>query len=94
MVVVSARGCKEEERALTVCFKELWRSAVLLRHFDDDALWLRHFMSFTPTESMALSSPQQYNRVSGFTRYMQHYGVAYKTFSSSCEVDEAASSAM
>jgi hypothetical protein len=65
MVVVSARGCKEEERALTVCFKELWRSAVLLRHFDDDALWLRHFMSFTPTESMALSSPQQYNRVSG-----------------------------
>ena len=55
-----------EERALTVCFKELWRSEVISRRTDASALWLGHIKSLSRPESDVIFRPWQDNAGRGF----------------------------
>ena len=49
-----------------MCFKELWRSAVVSRRTDASALWLGHIKSLSRPESDVIFRPWQDNAGRGF----------------------------
>ena len=49
-----------------MCFKELWRSAVISRRTDASALWLGHIKSLSRPESDVIFRPWQDNAGRGF----------------------------